>query len=158
MKNLSYIVITASTLFFASCATEPQGPSQTEIDAQVEAKVKAATEQLKAECDSRILGAAQLKKDSILVKAGQQKPVVATPAPKPTPTPKAPPVKTKHPEVKEPVKETPKPTVGNGKPKMGGQNTTEVGNGKPKMGGNKNEQGKVEETKIGNGKPKMGGQ
>lgn len=104
MKNNFNRAITAIILgFLASCSSEPQGPSQAELDAQVEAKVKAATEQLKAECDSRIMAAAQMRKDSILVKQGMQKPAPAAkepvkqappkqttapaPAPAPAPTP-----------------------------------------------------------------------
>jgi hypothetical protein len=104
MKKIQYIIAPAVALMmFAACNTEVKGPSQAEIDAQVDAKVKSATEQLKAECDSRIMTAAQLKKDSILVKLGQQKPAPAAPAPvKAAPpkqnTPKADPVKA------EPVK------------------------------------------------------
>jgi hypothetical protein len=99
MKKLSFLIIPATAMFFVACNTEAPAPSQADIDAQVEAKVKAATDQLKAECDSRIMAAAQLKKDSILVKMGS-KPAPA-PAPKPAPAPTKPPVK--------PVKPTPPP-------------------------------------------------
>jgi hypothetical protein len=154
MKKLSFLIIPATAMFFVACNTEAPAPSQADIDAQVEAKVKAATDQLKAECDSRIMAAAQLKKDSILVKMGS-KPAPA-PAPKPSTPVKQTPVK-QEPVKQEPVKETPKPTIGNGKPKMGSQNSSEVGNGKPKMGGTTDAQGKAQDNKVGNGKPKMGG-
>ncbi|HNF70912.1 MAG TPA: hypothetical protein PLP34_00765 [Chitinophagaceae bacterium] len=151
MNTQKYILATLAALSLAACATEPKGPSQTELDAQVEAKVKAATDQLKADCDARIMQAAQLQADS-LFNAQNSK---AASAPKTT---KTPPVKS----TPAPVKQTPPPpppTVGNGKPMMGGgsKDPGTVGNGKPKMGGTKDEQGKVDETKIGNGKPKMGG-
>ena len=74
MKNLKYILVPAlAGILFASCNSEAQGPSQAEIDAQVEAKVKDATDKMKADCDLQIMNAAQLKKDSILVKMGKMK-------------------------------------------------------------------------------------
>ncbi len=153
MKNLKYILVPALTgLLFVACNTEPKGPTQAELDTQVEAKVNAATEQLNADCNTRIMQAAQMQADSIIAKTSAKKAApkpVAAPAP---PKPKT--VKTPPPPPPAP----PKPTIGNGKPKMGGNsNPNEVGNGKPKMGGTKDEKGKVDETKIGNGKPKMGG-
>lgn len=147
MKNVKYLLIPALTgLFFTACNTEPKGPTQAELDTQVEAKVKAAADKLKADCDASIMQAAQAQADSMMAAAKPSgKPVTKTAPPKnvkPT-TPPPPP---------------PKPTIGNGKPVMGGSaNPNEVGSGKPKMGGTKDEKGKVDDTKIGNGKPKMGG-
>lgn len=113
MKKIQYIIVPALALMmFAACNTEVKGPSQAEIDAQVDAKVKSATEQLKAECDSRIMTAAQLKKDSILVKLGKQKPAPAAPA-KTTP-PKQNPPKQTTPKV-EPPKVEPVKTGNQGK-------------------------------------------
>ena len=67
MKTIKYIITPALAAFiFTACNNEVKGPSQAEIDTQVEAKVKAATDQLKADCDSRIMQAAQMKADSIL--------------------------------------------------------------------------------------------
>ncbi len=87
MKNLKYILIPALTgIFFTACNTEPVGPSAAELDTQVEAKVKAATDQLKAECDSRLMQAAQLKADSLIAKAAGKKPIAVAPAPKPKPS------------------------------------------------------------------------
>lgn len=99
MKHIKYILIPALTgLFFTACNTEPVGPSQAELDAQVETKVKAATDQLKAECDTRLLQAAQMQADSLLAKAAKKAPVAA---PKPAPAPVKPktpaPVKPKTP-------------------------------------------------------------
>lgn len=107
MKHIKYILIPALTgFFFTACNTEPAGPSQAELDAQVETKVKAATDQLKAECDTRLLQAAQMQADSIIAKAAGKKvapaPNAAVPAPvkpktpatvkpKTPPTPPAPP-------------------------------------------------------------------
>ena len=157
MKIVQYIMLPVLTgLLFVACNTEPKGPSQAELDTQVEAKVKLATDQLKADCDSRINQAAQAQADSLLAAAKPTakpvtkpitpaQPIKAAPAtPKVTETP-APPVKSN-------------PTIGNGKPVMGGsKDPNEVGNGKPKVGGIKDENGKVDENKVGNGKPKMGG-
>ena len=145
MKTLKYLLVPALTgILFAACNTEPKGPTQAELDMQVDAKVQTATDQLKADCDMRIMQAAQLQADSILAKS-------TTTAGKPT----AP--KTRTTTTTTTTKTTvPPPTIGNGKPKMGGSKSNEVGNGKPKLG-DKDEKGKVDDTKIGNGKPKMGG-
>jgi hypothetical protein len=154
MKTYQYLWVPALTgLLFAACNNQVQGPSQAELDTQVEAKVKAATDQLKSDCDARILQAAQLQADSMMAKAAP------TPAPakttKPTtrattPTPPPPPP--------PPVKQAPA-TTGNGKPMMGAsaKDPNTVGNGKPKMGGVKDEAGKSDPNTVGNGKPKMGG-
>ena len=156
-NNLKYIIIPAlAGIMFASCNNTPQGPTQAEMDAKVEAKVKEETDKMKANCDAQIMQAAQLKKDSILVKMGKMK--APAPAPKPTTT-KTTTTKTTTTKI-EPVKTEPvkaPPTIGNGKPKMGGGNPNEVGNGKPKIGTPKDANGNTDETKIGNGKPKMGG-
>ena len=118
MKKLSFLIIPATAMFFVACNTEAPAPSQADIDAQVEAKVKAATDQLKAECDSRIMAAAQLKKDSILVKMGSKPAPAPAPAPKPAPAPTKPPVK--------PVKPTPPPPPPPAPPKNP-SNTTRPG-------------------------------
>lgn len=100
MKNLKYILVPAlAGIMFASCNNEAQGPTQAEIDAQVEAKVKDATDKMKADCDAQIMNAAQLKKDSILVKMGKMK---APPAPPKAPAAPAPP-KTGGPTKQAPV-------------------------------------------------------
>jgi outer membrane biosynthesis protein TonB len=101
MKNLKYIIVPALAAFmFTACNNEVKGPTQAEIDTQVEVKVKAATDQLKADCDSRMMQTAQMKADSILAKKASQqtentpapvaasKPVATTPKPKPKPTTK----------------------------------------------------------------------
>ncbi len=114
MKNLKYILVPAlAGILFASCNSEAQGPSQAEIDAQVEAKVKDATDKMKADCDLQIMNAAQLKKDSILVKMGKMKAPTAppkAPATPKSPTPKAPTPKAVEPVRTEPVRSNPKPT------------------------------------------------
>ncbi len=111
-KNLKYILIPAlAGMMFAACNNTPQGPSQAELDAQVETKVKAATDKMHADCDAQIMQAAQMKKDSILIKMGKMKAPVANAGTKPatsktttttTTTVKTEPVKT------EPVKTNPK--------------------------------------------------
>jgi hypothetical protein len=84
-NNLKYIIIPAlAGIMFASCNNTPQGPTQAELDAKVEAKVKEETDKMKANCDAQIMQAAQLKKDSILVKMGKMK--APAPAPKSTTT------------------------------------------------------------------------
>lgn len=147
MKTLKYILVPVlGGLLFTACNNAPVGPTQAELDTQVEAKVKAATDQLASDCNARIMQAAQLQADSMFAKLGN-KPAPVTTKPKTTTKPTPP-----------PVKQTPPPTVGNGKPKMGGNtDPNTVGAGKPKMGGTKTEEGKVDDTKVGNGKPKMGG-
>lgn len=101
MKTIKYLLIPALTgLLFAACNTEPKGPSQAELDTQVEAKVKAAADQLKADCDSRIMQAAQAQADSVLAKASKAAPASKPSAPaakkteKPKPAPAPAPVKT----------------------------------------------------------------
>ena len=87
MKSIKYIIVPALAAFlFTACNNEVKGPSQADLDAQVEAKVKSATDQLKSECDARIQQAAQLQADSIVAKAAGKK-VTPAPAPKPAPAP-----------------------------------------------------------------------
>jgi hypothetical protein len=82
MKSIKYIITPALAAFlFTACNNDVKGPSQADIDTQVEAKVKAATDQLKADCDSRIMQAAQMKADSILANT-QSAGKVETPAAK----------------------------------------------------------------------------
>ncbi len=105
MKNLKYFILSAFTgLFFASCNEAAQGPSQAEIDQQVEAKVKEATDKLKADCDAQIMNAAQLKKDSILLKLGNKPAAVPS---KPTTAPSKPATAPTKPTAKEPTKQAP---------------------------------------------------
>lgn len=89
MKNIKNYILPAiaSAMFFTACNEQATAPSQAEIDAQVEAKIKSTTEQWKADCDKKIMDAAQLKKDSILVKMGNQTPAPVTPAKPKTATP-----------------------------------------------------------------------
>jgi len=155
MKTIKYIITPALAAFiFTACNNEVKGPSQAEIDTQVEAKVKAATDQLKADCDSRIMQAAQMKADSILANSAANKVEVTAPVAQPVAPKQV--TNTTTPKVTTPVKKT--ETVGNGKPKMGASSSNssnEVGDGKPKMG-NEDAKGKIDDKKVGNGKPKMG--
>ena len=89
MKSIKYIIVPALAAFmFTACNNEVKGPSQADLDAQVEAKVKSATDQLKSECDARIQQTAQMQADSIVAKAAGKK-VTPAPAPKPAPAPAA---------------------------------------------------------------------
>ncbi|MBK8685328.1 MAG: hypothetical protein IPN26_10200 [Bacteroidetes bacterium] len=146
MKKVQYILVPVlAGLMFTACNTEVKGPSQAELDTQVEAKVKSEAERLKAECDNNLMTAAKAKADSIMAKATNQKHrLQRLNQHKWKITPKNNP-----PKQTTPPPPPPKPaTIGNGKPKMsGGGNTNEVGNGKPKMSGTKDEQGKTDNSK-----------
>ena len=84
MKNIKYIIVPAlAALMFTACNNEVKGPSQAELDTQVEAKVKAATDQLKADCDSRMMSAAQMKADSMIAKTAGNKVTAPVATPKP---------------------------------------------------------------------------
>lgn len=110
-KNLKYILIPAfAGMMFASCNTTPQGPTDAELDAQVEVKVKEATDKMRADCDAQIMQVAQMKKDSILIKMGKMKaPAVGSKAPKSnSPTTTQTTTTTTTVVKEEPVKETPK--------------------------------------------------
>ncbi len=103
MKKIKYIIVPALMgIIMASCNSEPKGPTPAELDSQVEAKVKTATDQLKADCDNRIMDAARANADSIMALANKApKPVAApaappkahAPAPAKVVTPPPPPVK-----------------------------------------------------------------
>lgn len=125
MKRLQYIIVPAlAGLFFTACNNEPKGPSQAELDTQVEAKVKATQDQLKADCDTRLMQAAQLKADSTLAKLANKKApapakVATTPAPTTkTKTPPPPPKQTTPP----PPKPLPNTNTGKKNNETGGMN------------------------------------
>ena len=121
MKTLKYIMVPALTgLMFVACNNEPKGPTQAELDTQVEAKVKSATDQLKADCDNRIHQAAQREADSILAKAA-----MATPA-----KPAAAPPKEKAKSTSKATTTPPPPPP----PPNGGKNTNESGVNRGKNG------------------------
>jgi outer membrane biosynthesis protein TonB len=125
MKKLQYILAPfMAAAVLVACNTQPAGPSDAEISAQVDAKVEEVKAKLKADCDANLMNAATAIKDSTIMSMGS-KPAPATAAAKPAPAPVKP---TPKPTVKPapaPVKPTPKPetpkpaTVGNGKPAMG---------------------------------------
>jgi hypothetical protein len=146
MKTLKYIIVPVLTgLLFVACNNEPKGPTQAELDTQVEAKVKAATDQLKADCDSRIMQAAQSQADSLLASAKPvAKPVTPTPPKTRTTT------KTTTVPAPPPVKVDPK------KDKMGGGSATKEQNlqdKKDKMQGKETQK----EDNLDKKKSKMGG-
>ncbi len=186
MKYTKFLIIPLIAASISSCNNGVDLAAQeADINAKVEAKVAATASQLKADCDARVTLAAQMKADSITAAKSAKKapPVVAVPvapkvAPAPAPVAKPAPAPVKKPvAVKKPTPAPkPAPTVGNGKPKMGGSGTVKVvtndgktkvveavGNGKPKMGGSGTvkvvtEEGKTKVVEaVGNGKPKMGG-
>lgn len=110
MKNLKYIIVpTLAAFMFTACNNEAKGPSQAELDTQVEAKVKAATDQLQADCDSRMMSAAQMQADSIVLKAAGKKVAAPVAAPKPAAPAKVPAKPTTKPTTK-PVKPDTKPS------------------------------------------------
>ena len=113
MKKVAYILIPALTgLFFTACQNEPKGPNQAEIDAQVAAKVESRIQELKTECDSRIMETAKMNADSIMAAAkggAKDKPKATPPASTPKTTTKT--IKTPPPP---PVKETKKTVEGGG--------------------------------------------
>jgi hypothetical protein len=112
MKIVQYIMLPVLTgLLFVACNTEPKGPSQAELDTQVEAKVKLATDQLKADCDNRIKQAAQAQADSLLA--------AAKPTAKPVTKPITPAQPIKAAPATPKVTETPTPPVIVEQPKGG---------------------------------------
>jgi hypothetical protein len=147
MKTLKYLLIPALTgLLFVACNTEPKGPSQAELDTQVDAKVKAATDQLKADCDNRIMQAAQMKADSVIAIAAKRAGVKKAP-----PTPKA-----TTPAPPKVVKKTPPPKVvppPPPPPPNQGKKTQESGENKGKKGVT-NEEGKTTNEGVNMGKKK----
>jgi hypothetical protein len=108
MKKTNLLYATLVTLL-ASCGGAT-GPNPTEIEAKVNAKVLSTTEQLKTDCDARVIGAAQMKADSIMAsknaKVAVTNTVVAVPVSKTPATPK-----TAVTTVKTPVKTPVKPIV-----------------------------------------------
>lgn len=139
MKNLKYIIVPALAAFmFTACNNEVKGPSQAELDTQVEAKVKAATDQLKADCDSRIMQAALMKADSMIAKTAGKKVAAPVAAPKPAaPAPK--PVTTTKPKTTTKVTTKPSTKPTNVNDRVGGndkKNTSAPKNVNDRVGGN----------------------
>ena len=94
MKKLQYIIAPfMAAAVLVACNNEPQGPTQAELDAQVEAKVEEVKTQLKADCDAKLMQAATAIKDSMLMSAAATPATAAKPAApakattKPTPKP-----------------------------------------------------------------------
>ncbi len=80
------VIAAAASVFAVSCQQQgPAGPSEAQIDSLVNAKVQATTDQLKADCDAKIMQAAQMRADSILA-ATSKTPGAVKPATKPTAT------------------------------------------------------------------------
>ncbi len=109
------------------------------VQEQVTAKVTELTDAATAACDAAVLTEAQAEVTRLAEEAAK------TPGKKPVVKAKPKPVVKKE-EPKKPE------TVGNGKPKIGGdKDPNTVGDGKPKMGGDQ------KPNTVGSGKPKMGG-
>ena len=101
MKSIKYILTPVlAGIILASCNSEVKGPSQSELDAQVDAKVKSEVERLKTECDNNLMNAAKMKADSIMAAASKKAPAKTQPVAK---TPKTNPPKA------VPPKQTPPP-------------------------------------------------
>ena len=112
MKKLHYILAPfMAAAVLVSCNTQPAGPTDAELTAQVDAKVEEVKAKLKSDCDANLRNAASMMKDSILMSAAtttapaaaKPAPVAAKPTPKPTPKPAPAPVK----PTPAPVKPTP---------------------------------------------------
>lgn len=129
------LLLAGAALIFASCGSgenkteDNAADTQAKIDSAVNAQVAAHEAEIAAKQDS-IIKAAEAEKAAAEAAAAEAAKKATT---KKTPkTPKA--------EPASPAPPPPAPTVGNGKPSMGTQTTTNqntgntVGNGKPKMG------------------------
>jgi hypothetical protein len=73
MKKIIFAILPAVALF-ASCANDGGAPSQAELDAKVKARVDAAIDQAKTDCDARIIQSSQLRADSIIGARNAPKP------------------------------------------------------------------------------------
>lgn len=115
MKKLHYILAPfMAAAVLVACNTQPAGPTDAELTAQVDAKVEEVKAKLKSDCDANLRNAASMIKDSILLSASTSakptpapaKPatVAVKPTPKPTPAPVKPAVPAPAP-VKDPKKD-----------------------------------------------------
>lgn len=120
MKKLHYILAPfMAAAVLVSCNTQPAGPTDAELTAQVDAKVEEVKAKLKSDCDANLRNAATMMKDSMMLSAtatpapaaAKPAPVATKPTPKPTPKPAPAPVKP------TPKPEAPKPTPAPDKPK-----------------------------------------
>ncbi|MDB5284196.1 MAG: hypothetical protein JWO06_3271 [Bacteroidota bacterium] len=140
---LSATCTLTAALILGSCGNDADVQKQTDeqnakIQAAVDSKLSGLSDQVNKECAATVDSLSIVQFEAWKEEEKGQHHGGTKPKPKPTPK-----------------KEEPKPqTVGNGKPKMGGENgdPNTIGNGKPKMGGSTGSTGTV-----GNGKPKMGG-
>ena len=149
MKKISLIVIAVSVVSFFTLMSAGEEMSQEQkqqmeqVDQMVKEKVEAFKVEKDLECKTRAMEVARAKADSLIAMS------LATTTKKVTTT-----------TVKKSVKPVKKAeTVGQGKPKLGGnQPAGTVGSGKPKLGDqDKNKDGKKDsETTVGKGKPKLG--
>ena len=141
MKKIFMIFVAGAALALSSCNNAEEVKKQTEeqdakITALVDEKLAGLQTQVDEECAALVADSATAAYETWYAAEGKKK---GAPKPAAKPKPAAP---------VEPKKET----VGDGKPKIGGDgNPNTVGDGKPKMGGD----GKT--NTVGSGKPKMGG-
>jgi len=144
MKKLFMIFVAGVALALSSCNNAEEVKKQTEeqeakIQSLVDEKLAGLQAQVDEECAAKVEEAAAAAYETWYATEGKKKGATKPAPPKPKPT--------------TPVKEEPKKeTIGDGKPKIGGDgNANTVGDGKPKMGGDGSS------NTVGSGKPKMGG-
>jgi curli biogenesis system outer membrane secretion channel CsgG len=84
MKKLQYIIAPfMAAAVLVACNTQPAGPTDAELSAQVEAKVDDVKAKLKADCDANLMNAATAIKDSTIMSMGSKPAAAAKPAPAP---------------------------------------------------------------------------
>jgi predicted small secreted protein len=135
---LRMLPVVATGLVLTACNNAEEVKKQVDeqnakIQSLVDEKLSGLQTEADATCAALVDSLANAKYNEWVATEGKKKGVKSAPKPKPTTT-----------------KTETKPTVGDGKPKMGNQTETTVGDGKPKMGGDGNP------NTIGTGKPKMG--
>jgi hypothetical protein len=142
MRKIYMTLSASATLVLAialnSCNNAEEVKKQTEeqaasIQTQVDEKLSGLQAEIDAECAAVIDSLANVQYTAYLEETAKSgKKGVVKPKPKPA------------------AKAEPKPTVGDGKPQMGGQSSGTIGSGKPKMGDT------TKTNTVGSGKPKMG--
>ncbi|HMX83251.1 MAG TPA: hypothetical protein PKN57_04285 [Saprospiraceae bacterium] len=152
---IGLFALAVAGFFTLTSADEPMSEEQKQQFDQIDQMVKEQTDAFKAqkdtECRENAMNLAKPKADSIIAAtaAAAAKAAAKTPGKVSKPAAKKPAAKPAAPK---------KETVGQGKPKLGGQSSsTTVGQGKPKLGGEQPAAKGAEGSTIGQGKPKLGG-